>query len=109
MKCDVQFANEKVKKAFEELDSGKYEEKQLKQFLERAIEDICKNAFCGVRIPKRLIPEEYVKKFGIHNVWKYNLPNAWRLIYSVESNQVCVISIILEWMDHKEYERRFNY
>ena len=42
MKCDVMFANEKVKETFDKLDSGKYEEKQLKQFLIRALEDIKK-------------------------------------------------------------------
>ena len=95
MKCDVMFANEKVKEAFDKLDSGKYEEKQLKQFLIRALEDISKNAFCGIRIPKKLIPEEYVKRYNIHNTWKYNLPDGWRLIYSVENNQLYVISIVL--------------
>ena len=101
MICEVQFVNEKVKKAFEELDSGKYEEVELKKYLERAFEDICKNPFCGIQIPKKLIPQDYIKKFNIKNVW--------RLIYSIESNQIYVISIILEWMDHKTYERRFNY
>lgn len=36
--------------------------------------------------------------------------NRWLgLIYSLEGNQLYVISIVLEWMDHKEYERRFRY
>lgn len=109
MECKIQFANEKVQKAFEKLDSGNFEEKQLKILIKRAFEDICKNPFCGIQIPKRLIPPEYIKKFNIKNVWKYNLPNAWRLIYSIESGQIFVISIVLEWLDHKEYERRFRY
>jgi len=61
------------------------------------------------RIPKKLMPKDYVKKFKVHNLWKYNLPGAWRLIYSVESNNLVVISIVLEWMDHITYERRFKY
>ncbi|MBI2629655.1 hypothetical protein HYW76_00995 [Candidatus Pacearchaeota archaeon] len=109
MECQLQFANNKVKEAFDKLASGAYEEKELKNYLERAFNDICKNPFCGIQIPKRLIPKEYIQKFGIKNVWKYNLPNAWRLIYSIESNKIFVISIVLEWLDHKEYERRFHY
>ena len=67
------------------------------------------NAFCGTQIPKRLFPKEYIQKYGITNLWKYDLPKAWRLLYSVAKDEVVVISIILEWFDHKEYERRFKY
>jgi hypothetical protein len=109
MECKIQFVNEKIQKAFEKLDNGVYEEKELKKFIERAFEDICKNPSCGIQIPRRLIPKEYFQKFGIKNVFKYNLPNAWRLLYSLESRQIYIISIVLEWLDHKEYERRFHY
>ncbi len=73
------------------------------------METIEVNAFCGIQIPKHLIPKEYTKKYDIKNLWKYNLPNAWRLLYSVEGNNVKIISIILEWLDHKKYERRSKY
>jgi len=109
MECKIQFANENLQKAYNKLGEGKFEEKQLKGFIERAFEDICKNPFCGIQIPKRLIPKEYIKKFSIRNVWKYNLPGAWRLLYSLEGNQLIIITIVLEWLDHKEYERRFHY
>jgi len=102
--CEVQFANEKVKEAFEKLG-----DLNLKKFIERAFCDIKENPFCGIQIPKKQIPKEYIKKFDIHNVWKYNLPNSWRLIYSVKGGEIIIITIILEWMDHKEYERRFRY
>ena len=101
---EVQFADEKIKRAFEKLDDS-----SLKKFLERAFSDIKSNPFCGIQIPKRQIPEAYTKKFNIHNVWKYNLPNSWRLIYSIKGGEAIILSIILEWMDHKEYERRFGY
>jgi len=31
------------------------------------------------------------------------------LIYSVAKDEVIVIAIILEWMNHKSYERKFAY
>lgn len=68
-----------------------------------------KNAFSGVRILKKLIPEIYIKKYGVTNLWKYNLPRGWRLIYSVASWEITVLSIILEWFNHKDYERKFKY
>lgn len=105
----IQFADEKVKNAFYELKNAKGDEKQLYDWLVRAFNDIEENAFCGIQIPKKLIPKEYIQKYKIHNLWKYNLPNAWRLLYSIERDEIIVISIVLEWMDHKKYERRFGY
>lgn len=103
----IKFSEEKVKKAFVELfTSG---EKKLYAQLIRAFKDIEENAFCGIQIPKKLIPQEYKNKYNTHNLWKYNLPNAWRLLYSIENQEIVVVSIILEWMDHKTYEKKFNY
>ncbi|MEK6906455.1 MAG: hypothetical protein AABW81_02440 [Nanoarchaeota archaeon] len=101
----IRFSDEKVQKAFEKLKDEIGDEKEIYSWLIRAFEDIEKNAFCGIQIPKKLIPKEY----KITNLWKYDLPTAWRLLYSIENQQIYVVSIILEWMTHKEYERKFKY
>jgi len=106
---EVQFADEQVREAFEELKDSTTEDRQLYGWVSRALADIQKNAFCGIQIPKNLIPDEYIRKYGVRNLWKYNLPNAWRLLYSIEGHDVKIISIILEWLDHKNYERLFGY
>ncbi len=103
----IKFSDKKVQKAFHELT--KTNETKIQDWLIRAFKDIEENAFCGIQIPKRLIPSTYLKKYNIHNLWKYNLPNAWRLLYSVENQEIVIVSIILEWMDHKAYEKKFNY
>lgn len=59
---EIQFADERVLKSFKEL-----EDSELKKFIEGALEDIKKNPFCGVQIPKRLIPKNYIKKYGVRN------------------------------------------
>lgn len=105
----LKFTDNKIRLAFDKLSSGNSEQRQLSNWLARAFKDIEENAFCGIQIPNKLIPKTYQKKYDIKNLWKYDLPNAWRLLYSIEDNKVLVISIILEWMDHKNYERRFNY
>jgi hypothetical protein len=105
----VSFATEGIRKAFEKLKGGKFEDKQLYGFLQRAIDDLKKNPFIGKNIPKNLIPKEYIKKFGIDNLRKYDLPNAWRLVYTLKGNDIMIFSVILEWMDHKSYERRLKY
>ncbi len=109
MKSRVVFADTKLKKAFEALKDSKTEDKRLYEWLVRAFRDLEKDAFSGTQIQKKLIPKGYTKKYGIDNLWKYNLPNAWRLIYSVAADKVIIISIIIEWMDHKGYEKRFKY
>ena len=104
----VTFGDEKLKAEFEKLKFTS--EKNIYRQLNNAFIELSKNAFCGIQIPKRLIPREYERRFGkLPNLWKYNLPDAWRLIYSVKDNEVQVLSILLEWMDHKDYERRFGY
>ncbi len=52
---------------------------------------------------------EYVRNYGITNLRKYNLPDAWRLLYTIVGNEIEIISVLLEWLSHKEYERRFGY
>ena len=109
MKSEIKFADTRLEKAMQDLKGSKTEDKMLYEWIARAFKDLEKNAFCGMQLPKRLIPKVYVQKYGIENLWKYDLPRGWRLIYSVSNGQVCVLSIILEWMDHKNYERRFKY
>jgi len=106
MKSKIQFANEKVRKAFDKLEKSDF---KLYNHILRVFKIIQEDAFYGTQIPKKMIPKEYIKKFHVKNVWKYDLPNAWRLIYSIEGKDFTVFSIILEWMDHKNYERRFGY
>ena len=109
MKSVVHFGDEKIKETYEQLKSSKFEDKQLYEWITRAINDLEQDAFCGIQVPKKLIPTVYFDKYQIDNLWKYDLPNGWRLIYSVANGEVQIITIILEWFDHKEYERRFRY
>ncbi len=109
MRSRVVFADEKVKRAFEKLEGSKTEDEKLLKWLNRAFDDLQDDAFCGIQVPKKQIPQEYLKSYEIDNLWKYNLPNAWRLMYSVARDEVIIISIVLEWLPHKEYERRFGY
>ena len=105
----IKFADEKIKAAFESLEQGKTEEQQLYRRLVRAFQDIEKNAFCGIQIPKRLIPKKLLQRYNLTNLWKYNLPDAWRLLYSIENNQLIVVSVILAWIPHKTYDHLFHY
>jgi Txe/YoeB family toxin of Txe-Axe toxin-antitoxin module len=105
-KSEVAFADDNLQKEFENLN----EKEELKEYIKRAVKDLQENAFCGIQIPKKLIPEIYIQKYKIDNLWKYDLPDGWRLVYSImPQNKVEILSLIIEWFDHKDYERRFHY
>ena len=102
----IHFADYKLKDEFTNLEKDNL---KLYKFLNQAIDNLKQNPFHGVHIPKRLIPKIYIQKYGINNLWKCNLPDAWRLIYSIIGSEADIIALLLEWLSHKEYERRFNY
>ena len=102
----VVFIEDKLETTFYSLKN----DDPIKKSLIRAIKDLKANAFSGIQIPKRLIPKSYIRKYGLNNLWKYDLPQGWRLLYTVTAeNEVELISAILEWFNHKDYEKRMNY
>lgn len=105
----IRFVDKKIKQAFDKLEDGDRQEQDLYKFINQALDNLEENAYCGARIQKKQIPKEYKKKYGVPNLWKYDLPKGWRLIYSVIGDEIQVISLVLEWFDHKKYERRFKY
>ncbi len=105
----VIFVTLKVKKEFEDLQQGKSEDKERYVQLQEVFTVLEKNGFSGIQIKKRLISKAYLRNSNLHNLWKYNLPNGWRLLYSIENQGDITVSIIVEWLSHKEYERRFGY
>ena len=109
MKSIVHFKDEKLKASYNKLKHSRVEDQMLYKWISRAIDDLEENVFCGIQIPKRLIPKAYIEKYKIDNLWKYDFPKGWRLLYSVANGGVSIISIILEWLSHKDYERRFSY
>jgi len=109
LSSEIRFANPKIREAFYNLEKGDEQEKELFNILNPAMANIERNAFCGIQIPKKLIPKTYLNNYGTENLWKYDLPRGWRMLYSIVHEEIVVVSIVLEWLDHKSYERRFNY
>jgi hypothetical protein len=75
LRSKVVFADSKVKSAYEKLKDGRSEDEMVLNWLNIAFNDLEKDPFCGIQIPKKLIPKKYQKEFGIENLWKYDLPN----------------------------------
>lgn len=68
MKSEIKFADEKVQRSFEALKDSRTEDQRLYKWICRAFEDLEENAFCGIRIQKRLIPKVYIEKYRIDNL-----------------------------------------
>jgi hypothetical protein len=105
----VAFFTTKLKADFESLREGRSEEKTLHNDLCLAFDALKSNPANGTRIPKRIWPKFYKKHYRITNLWKRNLPSGWRLTYTIKAEDEKIICMVLEWMTHKEYNRRFGY
>ena len=67
------------------------------------------NMFAGERIEKRKYPRCCVQKYGVNNLYKFNLDSRTRLTYTLVAEETEVAVVILEVLDHKKYEKRFGY
>ncbi len=67
------------------------------------------NPFAGEQVQKSLIPSYYLKKYGITNLWRIDLSDYWRLVYTIQSNEVEIIDFVLNIVDHKKYDKIFGY
>jgi len=63
----------------------------------------------GIHIPKDRIPKEYILDYEVNNLWKINLSGAWRMIYTIRGSEIEIISLILDIVNHREYEKKFGY
>ncbi len=69
------------------------------------------NPHYGDAIAKRLIPKEYSIKYGVTNLFRVELPNFWRMLYTLtnDESEVKIIGFVLDIIDHKEYNKKFGY
>ena len=102
----LRYCDEKIKEDIEKL---KEKDDEFYRHIKNALLNIQDDAVCGIKIPQRLIPREWKKRYNINNLYKYNLPNAWRLFYSLTGDKIEIIAIILRYMNHKNYESLFGY
>ncbi len=95
----------------EELKKGitKSDNQLLFHSIKQKIELLRNNPEYGVHIPKNKIPKEYIKQYDVNNLWKVNLSGAWRMIYTIRGNKIEIISLILDIMNHKDYNKKFGY
>ena len=101
----VVFVDKELEESFNQLS----DKNPIKKGIAKAIKSIQENFSCGRNVKKELIPKKFIDKYSINNLWIYDLPDGWRLLYSVTSQEIEIIAAILDWMDHKDYERLFRF
>jgi len=74
------------------------------------VRDLLKqNPFAGDQVPKRQIPPKYIQKFDVDNVWRIELADRWRLVYTITGNQIEIITFVMDIFNHKDYDKVFGY
>ena len=102
----LRYADESIKKDLIKLEN---KDKELYRHIKNAFMNIQEDPVCGIKIHFRLIPKSWKQRYLINNLYKYNLPNAWRLLYSLAGDRIEIIAIVLGCYNHKDYNRLFNY
>ena len=91
-------------------DFSKHERMILKSFRQK-VDLIKMNPHFGDSIRKTLIPKKYLIQYGVTNLFRVELPNFWRMLYTLTEGEtkIEIIAFVLEIIDHKEYSKRFGY
>jgi len=82
---------------------------QLLKSIERAKNNLKINPQFGIHIPRKVISKFVVARYGTNRLWKIDLVGYWRLIYTITGDEIKVVAFVLEFMNHKEYDKIFGY
>ncbi len=86
-------------------------EKSIFNAIQKKIELIKMNPHYGDPIGKNLIPKEYKERYGATNLFRVELPNFWRMLYTLTDGgtEVEIIAFVLDIIDHSIYNKKFGY
>ena len=77
--------------------------------INRIFDILISNPFYGENAKKDLIPKEYRQKYDAGNLFIADLPDYWRMIYTLESDEIEIIAFVLDIIDHDEYNKKFKF
>ncbi|MFH1424618.1 MAG: hypothetical protein ABIG20_02945 [archaeon] len=81
------------------------DESSLLRSINQKVELIKQNPFYGNSIKKSQIPTKY----NATNLWRVELSNFWRMLYTIKGDQIEIICFVLDLINHKFYDRVFGY
>ncbi|MEK6946915.1 MAG: hypothetical protein AABX32_04880 [Nanoarchaeota archaeon] len=77
--------------------------------INRIFDILASNPFYGENAKKDLIPKEYRQKYDADNLFIADLPDYWRMIYTLESDEIEIIAFVLDIVDHGKYNKKFGF
>jgi len=91
-------------------DRSKSEEALFKSITNK-VELIKSNPHFGDPISKKMIPEKYRIEYDIKNLFRVELSNHWRMLYTLTNGEsvVEIIAFVVDIMDHPKYDKVFGY
>lgn len=103
MKAEV-FLSEDAAKGRRELDAM-----QVRKLLALA-KQLASDVALGDQLQRGRIPALLRKRYACDNLWRLELPGAWRILYTIQSrpNEPTTVSI-LRILSHKQYDRLLGY
>jgi hypothetical protein len=78
---------------------------QLLRSIKNKIAILEMNPSYGQSVPKKLIP----KNLDVNNLFRVELAHYWRLLYTIRTTDIEVVSFVLYIFDHDEYDKLFGY
>jgi len=82
---------------------------QLKKHIDDAMDLLKLDPLRGNKIEKKLWPKRYIDEHGISNLLRYQLPEGYRMLYTIASTSKETICLLIEVLTHKGYDRLFGY
>ena len=82
---------------------------QLLSSINAAIGNIKADHYYGDLIPRKQISKATINRYGTDKILRVELVGFWRLLYTLIGDEVKIIAFILEFMDHKKYDKIFGY
>jgi len=86
-------------------------ERTILNAITKKIKIMKSNPHYGDPIAKSLVPKEYINKYEITNLFRVELPNYWRMLYSLIDGEtkIEIIAFVLDLIDHPTYNKKFGY
>ncbi len=86
-------------------------ERSILNAINKKVELIKANHHYGNPISKNLIPKEYKLKYRVTNLFRVELPNFWRMLYTLTEGEteIEIIAFVLDVIDHKIYNKKLGY
>ncbi len=77
----------------------------------KKIEFIKSDPHYGDPVAKSSIPKQYIKKYKITNLFRIELPNYWRMLYTLKDgeSEIEIIAFVLDIVNHQDYNKKFGY